>query len=177
MLRSLPLVVLLVAVGRVAAASQSIAGIVVSVDAENKAVEVRQLKSDRISRLRPRPDAKIRFGSKDLQLESIPVGSRAVILVDDGGTYFRQMLITDPNTKAEKDVAEPPPTPVRPVQRAPKTTVRTTARTEPPKLPRLDPPQMSFGTRLAPGDYTTHVGPRGGVFHYSASGKKVYHKK
>lgn len=27
------------------------------------------------------------------------------------------------------------------------------------------------------GDYTTHVGPRGGVYHHSASGGKVYHKR
>lgn len=27
------------------------------------------------------------------------------------------------------------------------------------------------------GGSSTHVGPRGGVYHYSASGKKVYHKK
>lgn len=25
--------------------------------------------------------------------------------------------------------------------------------------------------------YTTYYGPRGGVYHYSKSGKKVYHKK
>lgn len=31
--------------------------------------------------------------------------------------------------------------------------------------------------RLSNGDYTTHTGPRGGVYHYSASGKKVYHKR
>lgn len=31
--------------------------------------------------------------------------------------------------------------------------------------------------RLAPGNYVTHHGPRGGEYHYSASGNKVYHKK
>lgn len=31
--------------------------------------------------------------------------------------------------------------------------------------------------RLSNGDYTIHTGPRGGKYHYSASGKKVYHKK
>ncbi|MBA4385790.1 MAG: hypothetical protein C0410_13720 [Anaerolinea sp.] len=31
--------------------------------------------------------------------------------------------------------------------------------------------------RLSNGNYTIHTGPRGGRYHYSASGKKVYHKK
>lgn len=41
-------------------------------------------------------------------------------------------------------------------------------------------PSISDGPtqpRLSNGDYTTHTGPRGGVYHYSASGKKVYHKR
>lgn len=33
------------------------------------------------------------------------------------------------------------------------------------------------GNRLSPGDYTTHTGPRGGVYHRSATGGKVYHKR
>lgn len=36
---------------------------------------------------------------------------------------------------------------------------------------------VSTQPRLSSGNYTTHTGPRGGVYHYSASGKKVYHKK
>lgn len=37
----------------------------------------------------------------------------------------------------------------------------------------------SAGTnpRLSNGDYTIYTGPRGGKYHYSASGKKVYHSK
>lgn len=31
--------------------------------------------------------------------------------------------------------------------------------------------------RLSNGNYTIHTGPRGGKYHISASGKKVYHKK
>lgn len=31
--------------------------------------------------------------------------------------------------------------------------------------------------RLTNGNYTLHRGKRGGVYHYSASGKKVYHKR
>lgn len=35
----------------------------------------------------------------------------------------------------------------------------------------------SGGSRLSPGDYDTHVGPRGGIYHYGRNGKKVYEKK
>ena len=172
--RSLQLVVLAVVIGQVVAASESISGFVIAVDADHSTVEVRQLKTERILRLKPRADAKIRLGKDDLQLASIPVGSRAVILVDDDGSHFRQLLISDPSLKSEPEPTIPQQKPDPPVA---KTTPRTAVRTEAPKLPRVDPPQINVGSRLAPGNYTTHIGPRGGVFHYSAAGKKVYEKK
>lgn len=44
---------------------------------------------------------------------------------------------------------------------------------------RSDEPENddSKGKRLANGDYKIYVGPRGGIYHYSANGNKVYHKK
>lgn len=38
-------------------------------------------------------------------------------------------------------------------------------------------PEVHSGSHLSPGDYTLHVGPRGGVYHISKNGKKVYHSR
>lgn len=70
----------------------------------------------------------------------------------------------------------------------PRVEARTTARTEPPtgRMPDFPPLLGSTGhTRLGSGGGTssssssssTHVGPRGGIYHYSASGNKVYHSR
>jgi hypothetical protein len=50
------------------------------------------------------------------------------------------------------------------------------ARTEPNFATSETTTQTTPITR-SESDRTTYVGPRGGVYHYSASGKKVYHKK
>jgi len=38
-------------------------------------------------------------------------------------------------------------------------------------------PSVYTGSHLSPGNYTLHVGPRGGVYHISKNGKKVYHSR
>lgn len=42
---------------------------------------------------------------------------------------------------------------------------------------KTTPKASSSRPRLSNGNYTTYTGPRGGTYHYSASGKKVYHKR
>lgn len=67
-----------------------------------------------------------------------------------------------------------------------RSTARTTARTGTRTAPREDPEDdksiKELRARSPSGKYSAtglalHVGPRGGVYHYSASGKKVYHKR
>jgi hypothetical protein len=60
-----------------------------------------------------------------------------------------------------------------------RTSARTTARTS-PRPPALDDPPP-YVDRTSPGTTATgiplHVGPRGGIYHFSASGNKVYQRK
>jgi hypothetical protein len=64
----------------------------------------------------------------------------------------------------------------------PRTTARNRARTTarrsynyPDYLPFLDMSASNIGT--TPTGIPLHMGPRGGIFHYSASGNKVYHSR